>query len=1597
MIRPFRSLHVLALLGVAFAFAPCLSRAQTPTGTPPFGSFGGGPDIINLANLNAHFTIPILQKSGRGLNFDPSILYDTSIWRTLTSGSTTTWTPVDAVNWGWSGSDVLIGPVRSSITVKFISCTGHTGVLSATYTNWAYYDGLGTPHPFPGTSQQSNACLPTTGFTSTATDGSGYTITVSGQSVTNLVSADGKLIVPNTSIQDRNGNKVTLSGSQYVDTLGTTALTTAGTGTPASPKTFTYTAPSGASAAYTIKYTAQTLQTKFGCNVTDYGPTANNLVSEIDLPDYNATTNPNSRYIFAYEVTPGDTHSPHYVTGRLASVTLPTGGTITYTYTGGSTGHITCADGSASGYTRQTPDGTWTYARTMGSGAASTTTITDPQGNQTVIQFQGIYETQRKVYQGSTSGTLLRTVNTCYNGAASPCTGTAITLPISSRTVLDQIGASGPTCKHVYDYNTFGLLTEQDDYDYSTGTPTTILRKEVIAYASLGNGIVDRPSSTSIQNGASTTIAQTSFTYDENTPTATSGTPQHIAITGSRGNPTTVTQLVRTGVTLTSHSTYFDTGTVSTSTDVNGAVTTFVYGSASCGNSFPTSISEPLSMSRSFAWSCPGGVQTSVTDENGKVTSTTWNDTHFWRPAAINFPDSGQTSITYNSATSVTSTTKMNSSQNIVGTVLLDTLGRKKQSQLADPQGMDFVDTTYDALGRVATVTNPHRSTASTSDGTTTYAYDALSRPTSVTLQDGSKSLISYSNNTVTATDPAGKARKSVYDSLSRTPQVFEDPAGLNYETDYTYDALGNLLTVQQKGGSTSSANWRTRTFAYDGLSRLTSESTQEAGNITYGYDASGHAGNLTSRVAPAPNQTGSTTVTTTYTYDLLHRLTQKSYSDGTTPTAHFVYDTPVTWSNPTATTTNVVGRLSEAYVDTCPAAGGNEIFGYDVMGRVTLNNQSTPLNCGSGNWQLLYTYDLAGDMTTYTNGIGKTLTQSFDTAGRVTQLSSSYVDANHPATLATVDSSLGFYPTGALRKITYGNGLTGTAAIEARLQPCRINLNSTGSVITDGCADGAVSGTIQDFFYAFGTSGATNNGNVTIMNAGGMQNFDRTFTFDSLNRLGTMSDAHTSNSCLGLQWTYDPWGNRTAQSVTAGTCGTFSAAINTRNQLIGPPYAYDAAGNLTADGNHTYAYDAENRLISVDGGNTASYLYDALGYRVRKNTSAGSFDYIHDLAGNVVSEQYINVGGFTGWGAGHIYFNGGLLAEYNLSATPTVFVHGDHLGSTRLMTTMSQSIYDNMDFLPFGEQITGASGSNHKFTGDERDSETSLDHTWFRQYSSQLGRWMTPDPAGLAAVDASNPQSWNRYSYALNNSMNLVDPSGLGSCAGLTGKTFFACLSLLGQQNSQSCIDPQSGISAPCNLSGTGWDEFDLMNIPVLTEEGWIPWPASGATAPEIISGAGTLGTPAYYWGQLQVGTGFDLFSGNSSWWGTFGQTFLNGVLHGVRQPGQSFSACVNQNISNTTGGTVNPQKLATTIPATAVGLAGALMGKVPFNIPFDPGTGGISAFTASAFGLGRALGVGGTAMGGLVGAANGVGYGLAIAGAATAGLVVGSAINCR
>jgi len=272
------------------------------------------------------------------------------------------------------------------------------------------------------------------------------------------------------------------------------------------------------------------------------------------------------------------------------------------------------------------------------------------------------------------------------------------------------------------------------------------------------------------------------------------------------------------------------------------------------------------------------------------------------------------------------------------------------------------------------------------------------------------------------------------------------------------------------------------------------------------------------------------------------------------------------------------------------------------------------------------------------------------------------------------------------------------------------------------------------------------------------------------LNRLSTMADSATPQVCKGLLWAYDAWGNRTDQSVTAGSCGTFHATAGTNNRLSSTPYQYDPAGNMTSDGSHAYTYDAENRLIAVDGGSAAAYLYDAEGHRVIKSTPAAWRSYIYDATGGVVAETNA-----AGWDIGYVYFNGSLLAEYRDGTT--YFIHDDHLGSTRLLSRLDKTILDSIDYLPFGEQIAGDTGTTHKFTGKERDAESNLDNFSARYESSIVGRFMSPDwsstPEPIPFADLSHPQSLNLYSYVENNPINRIDDGGHTGKESLPGTSY--------------------------------------------------------------------------------------------------------------------------------------------------------------------------------------------------------------------------------
>src|SRR5207248_4126253 len=128
-------------------------------------------------------------------------------------------------------------------------------------------------------------------------------------------------------------------------------------------------------------------------------------------------------------------------------------------------------------------------------------------------------------------------------------------------------------------------------------------------------------------------------------------------------------------------------------------------------------------------------------------------------------------------------------------------------------------------------------------------------------------------------------------------------------------------------------------------------------------------------------------------------------------------------------------------------------------------------------------------------------------------------------------------------------------------------------------------------------------------------------------------------------------------------------------------------------------------------------------------------------------------------WTAGAEYLNGHFLAEY--ANGTTYFVHRDHLGSSRLLTGLDQSVCDSYDYLPYGEQLTGGNCTILRFTGKEHDSESGLDNFGKRYDASSMGRFMSPDPANYGAID-DHPQTWNAYSYVANNPLNAIDPTGL-------------------------------------------------------------------------------------------------------------------------------------------------------------------------------------------------------------------------------------------
>jgi RHS repeat-associated protein len=647
--------------------------------------------------------------------------------------------------------------------------------------------------------------------------------------------------------------------------------------------------------------------------------------------------------------------------------------------------------------------------------------------------------------------------------------------------------------------------------------------------------------------------------------------------------------------------------------------------------------------------------------------------------------------------------------------------------------------TTSSVASALASLINTNSSslvTASTSGGTVTVTANASGAAPSFSAGSSSNDSTQFSPPSFTAA--ASASDLNPYGNTMINPMV----------TLYTYDALNNLTCVEQHGTATgqtgcssapsndASSAWRIRRFTYDSLSRMVSSSNPESGASTFTYDSDG---NMLTKTSPAPNQTGSATVTATLTYDALHRVLTKTFSDGITPSTTIAYDgSTISGCSSSLTSADPVGRRTAM----CDAAGW-EAWSYDSRGHVITEQRSTNSIVKS----TAYTYNFHGAVTSITYPSGRTVTYTYNAVGRTGS-------ASDIANSITYASNAHFTPAGALATLQEsGSNLISTFYYDNRLQPCRISVKSSGTA-PSSCSDLGNVGNVMDFTYGF-NSGSADNGTVASITNNINTARSQTYSYDGLNRVISAQTTSTSGTySWGFAFTYDPWANLLSATVTQGTGYSFSVYADNSNRIhntVGA-FTYDSAGNLTADPvNPSYTYNAEGELTSAAG---VTYTYDGDGNRVQKSNGklywyGNSTDPLaeSDASGNLTNE--------------YIFLSGARIATLTLSAGTVNYYVSDHLGSSHVVTNSSGTILDDSDFYPYGGErsYSSSSGNTRKFTGKERDNESGLDDFAARFYTSNYGRFLSADDTKY--VNTTDPQTWNLYGYVANNPINSVDPTG--------------------------------------------------------------------------------------------------------------------------------------------------------------------------------------------------------------------------------------------
>ena len=649
-------------------------------------------------------------------------------------------------------------------------------------------------------------------------------------------------------------------------------------------------------------------------------------------------------------------------------------------------------------------------------------------------------------------------------------------------------------------------------------------------------------------------------------------------------------------------------------------------------------------------------------------------------------------------------------------------------------------------------------------------------------------------NNWVKETvDLNGKITKTDYDGAGRKLKI---TTAINQITDYEYDKSSNVLvqTVYNDGLGGDQIT----TYEYDRRNLLLKEKLNEGDpdfgrTYEYTYDENG---NKKTRKFPNGDLT-------TYNYDALDRLSSEIYANANDEKREYKY--------------NLNGAVVLAKDNT-----GSTEYDYDILGRQVKEKKTDLSNTVT---EILSVYDKANNrIRCYFPNDKKTLVSFYDKRNLLKIMKGYHGQVvNDAAHTGIVElTTYNYNANGQQIRLETPNGQISSKEYDAA---DRITLSETKTRIND-----TTTVTAYKAEYKRDAVGNQLETVETRYDLSGDKVRNLGFIYDDVYRLTHEID-DLSGQTLTTEYRFDLQGNRLSKTVTDSS-DTELEKWNYTNDILNRTtrvekeeaqslvrvyeYDYDDNGNrklkkeydaqYTVLVDHTYHYDQENRLISVEdsAGDIFKASYDYRTRRVTKDEGSSSAQnnlkttkYIYD--GGVTCQetedvngtetlvkQYIRGNGMGG-GIGSVlymerkqdlsssasavqefYDNLGQGSGSNGSGLIAEYYAYNAVGSVVANTDQEGFVIRENDFDAYGNQVReqdwtsnnfpiefGGSSNDLLFSTKERDFSTGLDYFGFRYYDAVLGKFTTRDPSGY-------PDGPNNYLYVNNNPINSIDPLGL-------------------------------------------------------------------------------------------------------------------------------------------------------------------------------------------------------------------------------------------